>query len=142
MQASILGTSLDSYVIDNDLLGAVMRTVRGIEVDDATLSLEVIREVTAGPGHFLGHEQTLAGMQRDYYYPDISDRSSIGDWEEQGATDARDRAKAKVRETLAGHYPDHIDAATDARIRERFDILLPRESMRPGSAQADRKDVT
>jgi hypothetical protein len=36
-----------------------------------------------------------------------------------------------VRQTLATHYPEHLDPAVDARIRERFNILLPRAAMRP-----------
>ena len=136
MQASLLGTSFEGYVIDNDVLGAVQRTVRGIEVTDETLSFEVIKEVvTEGPGHYLGTDQTLSGMEKDYFYPLVGDRNTPTDWEELGATDVRDRAKDKVRETLAAHFPSHIDEAIDQRIRERFNILLPRENMLPGNAR-------
>ena len=31
MQASLLGASLEGYVVDNDMLGAILRTVRGVE---------------------------------------------------------------------------------------------------------------
>ncbi|MCP4361943.1 MAG: methyltransferase, partial [Chloroflexi bacterium] len=51
MHASLMGTAFESYVIDNDTLGAVQRTVRGIEVNDETLSYDVIREVVHGDGH-------------------------------------------------------------------------------------------
>ena len=34
MLASLLACSLETLVIDNDLLGAVTRTIRGIEIDD------------------------------------------------------------------------------------------------------------
>jgi len=44
-------------------------------------------------------------------------------------------AQARVREILSTHYPDHIDSATDRKIRERFDILLPEEAMRPGNGR-------
>ena len=57
MQASLLGCCPESYVIDNDMLGAINRTVRGIEIDEGTLAYETIRQVcTEGPGHYLGHE--------------------------------------------------------------------------------------
>ena len=45
MHASLLGFCLESLLIDNDMLGAINRNVRGIEVNDETLSVEVIREV-------------------------------------------------------------------------------------------------
>ncbi len=54
MHASLLGASFESYVIDNDTLGAVQRTVRGIEVNEDTLSFDVIKDVVNGEGHFLG----------------------------------------------------------------------------------------
>ncbi len=135
MQASLLGVAFESFVIDNDMLGAVLRTVRGIEVTDETLSVDVIAEVATGPGHYLGHPQTLALMEREYVYPDVGDRNNLDDWKEQGATDMRARARARARAILAEHYPGHIDPALDARIRERFNILLPREAMTPAGGR-------
>ena len=55
--------------MDNDVLGAVQRSVRGIEVNDDTLSFGVIEDVVHGEGHFLGHQQTISRMQSDYVYP-------------------------------------------------------------------------
>lgn len=134
MLASLLGCSYESYVIDNDMLGAINRTVRGIEVNDDTLSIEVMREVcTEGPGHFLGHSQTIDLMQKEYVYPDVGDRTSPKEWKEQGSTDVLQRAKARVEEILSEHYPDHINAETDAKIREQFPVRLPRANMVAGS---------
>ena len=60
MHASLLGFCHESLLIDNDMIGAINRNVRGIEVTEDTLSTEVIRSVCRdGPGHFLGSEQTL-----------------------------------------------------------------------------------
>ena len=132
MHASLLGFCLESLVIDNDMLGGVLRTVRGIEVNDDHLAVETIREVcTQGPGHFLGHEQTLDLMQKDYVYPDVGDRTSPKEWVEQGSTNIVDKARKRTQRILNDHFPSHIDAALDARIRESFPILLPRGSMRP-----------
>ena len=35
---------------------------------------EVIAEVSRSEGHYLGHPQTLARMERDYVYPSVADR--------------------------------------------------------------------
>jgi len=133
MHGSLMGTALESYVIDNDLLGAIHRTVRGIEVNDETLSLDVIREVVLGEGHFLGHQQTLSRMKSDYLYPSVADRQSADEWQTSGAKDMRSRAKEKVRGILSQHYPDHIDPAVDAAIRDQYNIILPTERMKPGN---------
>ena len=132
MHASLLGCCLESYVIDNDMLGAINRTVRGIEVNAETLSLDPIRDVCLdGPGHYLGHEQTLNRMQSDYLYPIVGDRENINNWIEQGSTDSIQRAHLKLKEILKTHFPNNWDEDTDSKIREQFPIRLPRNRMQP-----------
>jgi trimethylamine--corrinoid protein Co-methyltransferase len=136
MHASLLSSCLESYVIDNDTLGASMRVIRGIDVTDETLSVDVICQVCQeGPGHFLGSDQTLALMQREYVYPEVGDRTSPKEWKEQGSTDVVTKARAKVKEILASHYPSHIGEEIDAAIRAEADIKLPRDFMRPGNGR-------
>ena len=131
LQASLLGAAFESYVLDNDMIGVVLRGVRGIEIDDETLAVDVIESVVKGEGHYLGHAQTLARMKTDYLYPEVADRRTPYEWEESGALDMRERARLVAREILAKHYPAYINAEQDRWLRERHQILLPAESMRP-----------
>ena len=133
MQGSLMGTSFESYVLDNDLLGAILRTVKGVDVNEDALSFDVIRDVVMGPGHYLGHPQTFSRMKTDYLYPRIADRRSISEWEDAGARDARDVARDRVRNMLAEHYPTHIAEHVDAQLRDHFNIILPRSRMRAGN---------
>jgi trimethylamine--corrinoid protein Co-methyltransferase len=135
MLGSLMALSLESMVIDNDLLGAVLRTVRGIEVNEETLSYHVMEEVVRGEGHFLRSPQTLGLMRTEYEYPELADRSTPGEWEAEGSPDIRERAGRRVKEILSTHYPEYIDAATDRKIRDRFPILLPREYMSAASGR-------
>jgi len=130
---SLMACSYEAMVIDNDMLGNVLRTVRGIEINDETLSYEVIREVVAGEGHYLRHPQTLALMRSEYQYPDLADRRSQKEWMAEGAPDIRQRAADRAREILREHYPRNIDPAIDRKIRDTFPILLPEPAMRPGN---------
>ncbi|MEE8226515.1 MAG: trimethylamine methyltransferase family protein, partial [Kiloniellales bacterium] len=137
MHASLLGCCLESYVIDNDILGGCLRTVRGIEVTEDSLSLEAIRNVCLeGPGHFLGHDQTLSLMLTEYVYPVVGDRSSPKEWAEQGSTDIVQRAQTVTRQILDRHYPDHIGKALDDQIREKFPVKLPRSCMEAGKKRS------
>lgn len=132
MQASLLGFSPESLIIDNDLAGASLRLARGIEVTDENCSVDTIREVCiGGPGHYLGTGQTLSLMQSEYCYPELGDRSSPKEWAEIGKPDIVMLAKQRKKEILEGYFPDHINEELDGRIREAFDIRLPREVMRP-----------
>ena len=54
MMGSLMGCSFESLVIDDEILGLVLRATRGIEVSDETLSVAVIRESVINPGLFLG----------------------------------------------------------------------------------------
>ena len=132
MHASLLGFSLESLVIDNDIIGAAQRTIKGIEVNEERLSFETIKDVCLnGPGHFLGSGQTLQLMQTEYLYPAVGDRRSPNEWIEQGSTDVIQRATRRVNDILASHYPSHVPEALDAQLRARFPIKLQREGMRP-----------
>lgn len=125
MYASLLGTCPESLLLDNDVLGAVMRVTRGIEVNEKTLSFENVRDVCLGGiGHYLGSDQTLSVMQSDYIYPDFQDRSSPNDWEQAGKPVMLEQAVEKRDEILASFFPKHISDETDQKIREQFPIAL------------------
>ena len=134
MMASLMGCSLEAIVIDNDMLGMAQRVVRGIEVTDETLSVETIKQAVLGEGHYLGHADTLKCMENEYFYPSNNDRSTTQVWEAEGAHDQLDYAKGLVAGLLAEHYPNYIDPALDARIRDKFPILLSAECMTAASA--------
>ncbi len=134
MHGSLMGFCLESLFLDNDALGQALRCVRGIEVSDASLSVETMRQVcTEGPGHYLGHAQTLDLMQRDYLYPDLANRFSPKEWAEKGKPDIVKLATERKNRVLAETFPDHIDDALDAELRARFDIRLPRGWMKPAT---------
>ena len=135
MLASLLGCSFEAMAMDDEMISNIRRAMRGIEVSDETLSVEVIADVVRGPGHFLGHDQTLALMDSEYVYPSLADRADPDDWEERGAEDIRARARAWVEDVLAGHYPSHIAPQADGEIRQRFPIRLDREAMTAATAR-------
>lgn len=132
MQASLLGFSPEGLILDNDVVGASLRCARGIEVDDDSCAVEDIREIClGGPGHYLGSGQTLARMQRDYFYPEIGDRSSPKEWNELGRPDILDAAVRRRKEILAGPFAQHLDPELDERLRGAFPIRLSPEKMAP-----------
>ncbi len=124
MLGSLLACSLEAIVIDNDMLGSINRTVRGIEVNEQSLSVDVIKDVVHGAGHFLGSDQTLQLMQSEYLYPDIADRETPDNWVDAGAKDALAVAREHVDAIMAFGHPDHLPAEVDAAIRDRWRIVI------------------
>ena len=134
MHASLLGCCLESFVVDNDILGAILRTVRGVDVTADSLSVDSIRRVCIdGPSHFLGDEQTLSLMQSEYLYPQVGDRTSPKEWLEQDKPDALSKAKVILQTVMREHFPSHFSEELDARLRADYPVLLPREHMKPGT---------
>ena len=129
MLASILSSSKEALVIDNDMLGMINRTVRGIEVTDETLSVDTIRTAVEGDGHFLGSDQTLAMMQTEYLYPDVANRLSIKEWDEARRPNLVEGAQTRVREILSGYYPSHVPLSVHEDIRRKHPIRLPMEEL-------------
>jgi len=130
MHASLLGFCHESLIIDNDMLGQCLRCVRGIEITDELLSIEVIKKVcTEGPGHYLGSDQTLSLMQTEYIYPAIGNRMSPKEWAEAGRPGIIETAVARKNEMLAELFPSHIPDEIDDVLRKEFPIKLPRKDM-------------
>jgi len=91
--------SYDKMVIDNEILGMVMRAVDGIRVNDETLAFDLIKK--AGPGgHFVAASHTRRHMHAEQHLAQLSDREDRPQWQSEGAKDTKTRATEKVREIL------------------------------------------
>ncbi|PKP75739.1 MAG: methyltransferase [Alphaproteobacteria bacterium HGW-Alphaproteobacteria-6] len=124
MHASLLGFCLESLVLGDDILGQVLRCVRGIEVTEDSTSIEVMKEVClGGPGHYLGSDQTLRLMQTEYVYPTTANRMSPKEWVEAGRPMLLDRAIARKNDILA-KAGMQIAPEIDAAIRADYNIFF------------------
>jgi trimethylamine--corrinoid protein Co-methyltransferase len=98
--------------------------VRGIEVTDDSVSLDVIKSTCLeGPGHFLGSEQTLSLMQTEYIYPSLGDRSSPKEWVELGKPNLVQKAIEK-KENILNNATKKFDPSIDNKLRSAFNIHL------------------
>ncbi|KMK67170.1 trimethylamine:corrinoid methyltransferase [Puniceibacterium sp. IMCC21224] len=126
MHGSLMGFCHESLILGDDLIGQALRCVRGIEVTEDSVSVDVIRDACIdGPGHYLGSGQTLSLMQTDYIYPTLGNRSSPKEWIEKGKPNLVAAATARKLDILSRPSAARFDPATDAEIRRRFAIHLP-----------------
>lgn len=111
--------SYDKLVIDNEIIGMVMRAVEGIRVDEETLAFDVLKK--AGPGgHFVSNRHTRKFMRTEQYRPQLSDRNNREIWAEEGAKSTRFRAFEKVKEILS--QPETHALSSDIRTKIRKEI--------------------
>jgi trimethylamine--corrinoid protein Co-methyltransferase len=124
MHASLLGFCLESLVLGDDVLGQVLRCVRGLEVTADSTSIEAMEAVClGGPGHYLGSDQTLALMETEYVYPVLGNRMSPKEWNEAGKPLLLDRAIAR-KNAILSQAGCCIEPELDAAIRRKFNIYF------------------
>jgi trimethylamine--corrinoid protein Co-methyltransferase len=124
MHASLLGFCLESLVLGDDILGQVLRTVRGIDVTPDSVSIDVMKEVClGGPGHYLGADQTRSLMQTEYVYPTVGNRMSPKEWIEADRPILLDKAIERKNEILS-RAGSTLDPLIDATLRQNYNIYF------------------
>jgi trimethylamine--corrinoid protein Co-methyltransferase len=116
--------SYDKLVIDNEIIGMVMRAVEGIEVNDETLAFDLLKKTGPG-GHFVSARHTRRYMRSEQYSPQLSDRENRAKWQDAGAKDAGTRATEKARKVLNNHPQSVLTEEIRDRIKREVPGLHP-----------------
>jgi trimethylamine--corrinoid protein Co-methyltransferase len=104
-------------VIDNEIARYVRRAVRGFDVNEETLALNVIEEV--GPnGHTYDHDHTVQNFRKVELLSPFFDSWTWGGGDSLDRERFEKRAAAKVRELLATETPPVLSAEQEAAIDE------------------------
>ncbi len=99
--------SLELVTICDELISMISYVLKGIEVTDETLAVDVLRKV--GPGrHFLSQEHTLKHIRKDLWLPSLIDRQMKEKWVQAGSKDILRRSAEKTKEILATHLPNPL----------------------------------
>jgi trimethylamine--corrinoid protein Co-methyltransferase len=107
--------SMEMAVICDDVLGNVLRIIRGTEVSDETLAVDVIREV--GPeGNFLGHKHTLKHIRDELHLPSLFDRNPEAAWVKAGSKPVHQVAKEKAQKILREHQPGPLPTSVRSEL--------------------------
>ncbi len=116
--------SYKQYVIDDEIIGMVMRAVRGIEVSDETIALDAYKRVGPG-GNFLNDIHTVQWMRKEHYIPKLSDRQLRINWEKSGRPVAEEKGKAVAKTILRDHKPLGLPKELNDRLRKMFPEIRP-----------------
>jgi len=122
-----LTASFEKFVLDAEMLQMMSETLQPIEVDEASLGLDAIREVQPG-GHFFGAAHTLARYETAFYQPMLADWRNYETWAEDGARSATERATAIWKDLLESYQQPALDAgvndALEAYVRRRKEEIV------------------
>ena len=114
-----LTASYEKYVMDNEILGEVMRVLKGVPVTEETLAVDVTAAVGPG-GNFLQEDHTFDHMREEHFVPKIADRRPREKWEETGRKDTATRCHEIVLEVLETHNADPVDEEVVKAILAKF----------------------
>jgi len=128
---STLTASYEQTVIDNEICGMVSRALRGVEISDETLALDVIEAV--GPeGQYLDQRHTLEHLKKEHYLPTIISRERRERWERAGSRDLREIAREEAKRILKEHQPEPLDRDVEENLKKIVKEVEKRESERVG----------
>jgi trimethylamine--corrinoid protein Co-methyltransferase len=99
--------SLEMVVMNDEIIGMARRLMRGIEVTDETLMLDLIDRVGPG-GEFISQKETAKNFRKEIWLPRLMDRQPWNQWANSGSLSMLDRIQARIREILETHTPQPL----------------------------------
>ena len=100
--------SLEKFILDVEVLQMFAEILAPLHDGDDDLAFDAIASVEPG-GHFFGCDHTMARFQTAFYEPLVSDWSNYGQWTDNGALSARQRANTKWKQVLEEYEPPVMD---------------------------------
>ena len=120
--------SLEKFILDIEMLQTFAEIFTPLESGDAELAFEAIAAVEPG-GHFFGCEHTMQRYQTAFYEPLVSDWSNFGQWTDNGALTATQRANRIWKKILQ----DFEAPALDPGREEELHAFVARRSAEGGA---------
>ena len=112
------GMALDygKLLMDDEINLSIKHVLKGIEVNEETLSVSLIKEV-GRTGDFLTHHSTYKYF-RDAMSPQLMNRESHEQWISNGGTSLHERALDKAKSIVENHQPPPISRQAQKEIEE------------------------
>ena len=105
-----LTASMEKYILDIEALQIFAEIFKPLDSSDEELAFDAIAEVEPG-GHFFGCEHTMQRYQTAFYEPLVSDWSNFGQWTDNGALTATQRANGIWKQILNDFEAPSMDPA-------------------------------
>lgn len=121
-----VNASLESLVMNDEIIGMVRQMGKGVRTDEEYLALKEIDEVGPG-GEYVTHDHTYEHW-REWFLPKLMDRSDWETWNNEGAKSMSDRVNEETQRILDTHEPLPIDDDARKALKEIIDAAEKRHS--------------
>lgn len=101
--------SFSQMVMDDEFAAMIKRSIRGIDVSDELMAVDVIKKVGIG-GNFLGQQHTMDHLAEEQIQADLIDRRMRGGWEKRGAKDLHQASLERAKKILETHQPKPLES--------------------------------
>jgi trimethylamine--corrinoid protein Co-methyltransferase len=118
MLDSLFTVSYEQVVIDDEIMGAIYRILKGTKVTDETLAIDVIADVGPLGSHFLTKDHTRKFLRQEQWIPGILIREKRESWERKGSKSMREMAREKAKKILKEHWPEQLEKDLVFRMEE------------------------
>ncbi|MDM8544729.1 trimethylamine methyltransferase family protein [Desulfococcaceae bacterium HSG7] len=103
-------------VMVNEILHMVNQYMKGIEISDETLAVDLIDKIGPG-GNFISEQHTMDNF-KNVWYSDLFDRTIFKTWEDAGSKTFEDRLREKTLKAMA-----HETELLSPKIVQAFDQM-------------------
>jgi len=107
----------EQAIVGNEICSFINRILKGIEVNEETLAVDVIRQVGIG-GEYLTNDHTMEYFRAEQWDPKLGNRQNRENWEASGAMDIRAKARAKYKEILDTHQPKPLEPDVQKKLQK------------------------
>jgi trimethylamine--corrinoid protein Co-methyltransferase len=120
MEAGVTG-SFAQIVCDNEIAASVRRLMRGFEINNDSLAVEVVSMAMRTTHNFLGQKHTLRYLRSgEVLLTHLAERGSWEMWDKEGRKSMAERAQAESEHILQNH---HVPPLTEDQEKQLDEIL-------------------
>jgi len=93
-----------AIVMCDEIISYVKRIMRGFEINEETLGLDIIKKIGPG-GNFLAERHTLKHFRKELWMPKYANRENPDSWKDKGSIIYEEKVIKKAKEILQKHKP-------------------------------------
>ena len=124
MLSGLMGVSLESLILDNELCGSILSSMRRVDITTLGSDLHSIKQVIEQDKHFLGESDTLKRMNTDFNYPKSAKRLSPELWMKENKNTMFNEARKTLAELLSENFESHLSTDIVKKIERDTNIDL------------------
>jgi len=102
--------------MNQEMMGMVKQFGKGINTDDEHMALDLIEKQGPG-GEYVTTDHTFE-YWKEWYRPELQDRSDYETWVKNGSKTMGDRVKERTQDMLDNYQPEPLDKNLEKELRK------------------------